>query len=204
MISHVLTLQSKSSKCIFSFVIYPPSLYSIQYISLGTCILFYFFYNRVKLWVVLIYIIVLSCQNIVQCYFSRCYFLDSFYVFLDANFGCKFVRLCYYCIEIICFYFGDVSAFLAFLIDDRHCLIFQLIECPSLYELMASLDFSWEHVPLLQFWKENIDVDGNSSVLLESYPPVEAVSVITQALSINKVYYLFCMEGFFRKEDDIE
>lgn len=68
---------------------------------------------------------------------------------------------------------------------------------------MASLDFSWEHVPLLQFWKENIDVDGNSSILLESYPPVEAVSVLTQALSINKVYYLFCVEGFFGKEDDI-
>lgn len=62
-----------------------------------------------------------------------------------------------------------------------------LIECPSLYELMACLDFSWEHVPLLQFWKENIDVDGNSSVILESYPPAEAVSVITQALSINKI-----------------
>uniref|UniRef100_A0A166FW80 Lecithin-cholesterol acyltransferase-like 4 n=1 Tax=Daucus carota subsp. sativus TaxID=79200 RepID=A0A166FW80_DAUCS len=64
-----------------------------------------------------------------------------------------------------------------------------LIECPSLYELMACPDFSWEHVPLLQFWKENLDVDGNSSILLESYSPVEAVSVLTQALSVNKINY---------------
>lgn len=63
----------------------------------------------------------------------------------------------------------------------------QLIECPSLYELMACPNFNWEHNPLLEFWRQNVDSNGNSSIMLESYSPVEAVSVITQALAINTV-----------------
>lgn len=62
-----------------------------------------------------------------------------------------------------------------------------LIECPSLYELMACPNFNWEHIPLLEFWRQNQDSKGNSCIMLESYPPVETISVLTQALSINMV-----------------
>lgn len=64
-----------------------------------------------------------------------------------------------------------------------------LIECPSIYELMGCPDFTWQHVPLLEIWKENQGGDGNSNIMLESYSMVEAVSIFTQALSNNTVNY---------------
>ncbi|KAG8385120.1 hypothetical protein BUALT_Bualt03G0008500 [Buddleja alternifolia] len=64
-----------------------------------------------------------------------------------------------------------------------------LIECPSIYELMACLDFKWEHVPRLEIWRKKCDSDGNSTVMLESYPPEEAIPIFVEALSINKVTY---------------
>ncbi|KAI3669055.1 hypothetical protein L6452_40276 [Arctium lappa] len=64
-----------------------------------------------------------------------------------------------------------------------------LIECPSIYELMACLDYEWEHDPLLQIWKEIQDGEGNSTAMLETFTPVEAVSIFTQALSNNELSY---------------
>lgn len=70
-------------------------------------------------------------------------------------------------------------------------MIFQLLECPSFYELMACPDFCWENSPLLQIWKQNCDSDGNSNILLESYSPEESISIFTEALSTNTVRYDF-------------
>lgn len=64
--------------------------------------------------------------------------------------------------------------------------MFQLIECPSIYELMASLNFQWEHIPLLEIWRGKLN-DGNSSIILESYPPVESVEIFKEALLSNTV-----------------
>ncbi|KAG6385223.1 hypothetical protein SASPL_154051 [Salvia splendens] len=64
--------------------------------------------------------------------------------------------------------------------------LFQLLECPSIYELMACLDYKWEHVPLLEIWKKRCDSDGNSSTVLETYPPVEAIPIFMEALSTNQ------------------
>ncbi|KVH92020.1 Lecithin:cholesterol/phospholipid:diacylglycerol acyltransferase [Cynara cardunculus var. scolymus] len=64
-----------------------------------------------------------------------------------------------------------------------------LIECPSIYELMACLDYEWEHDPMLQIWKEIQDGEGNSAAMLETFTPVEAVSIFTQALSNNELSY---------------
>lgn len=64
-----------------------------------------------------------------------------------------------------------------------------LIECPSIYELMACLDYEWEHVPLLQIWKQIQDGNGNSTPMLETFTPIEAVSIFTQALSCNELSF---------------
>ncbi|KAL2473927.1 Lecithin-cholesterol acyltransferase-like 4 [Forsythia ovata] len=64
-----------------------------------------------------------------------------------------------------------------------------LIECPSIYELMACPDFPWEHIPLLEIWRKKSDSDGNSTIMLETYPPIEAASIFMEALSSNKVNY---------------
>ncbi|XP_042390806.1 lecithin-cholesterol acyltransferase-like 4 isoform X1 [Zingiber officinale] len=60
-----------------------------------------------------------------------------------------------------------------------------LIECPSIYELMARPNFSWDVVPLLQLWKEKHDDSGTPGTLLESYEPLEAISLINEALAKN-------------------
>ncbi|XP_027088794.1 lecithin-cholesterol acyltransferase-like 4 [Coffea arabica] len=60
-----------------------------------------------------------------------------------------------------------------------------LIECPSIYELMPCPDFHWENPPLLEVWREKTSVNGNSTVMLESFPPVEAVPIFTEALACN-------------------
>ncbi|XP_048438716.1 lecithin-cholesterol acyltransferase-like 4 [Pyrus x bretschneideri] len=64
-----------------------------------------------------------------------------------------------------------------------------LIECPSVYELMACLDFQWEHPPLLEMWRGRPDGDEKSQILLESYPLVESVQIFTEALANNTVNY---------------
>lgn len=69
--------------------------------------------------------------------------------------------------------------------------LFQLLECPSIYELMACLDYKWEHVPLLEIWKKRCDSDGNSTTVLETYPPVEAIPIFMEALSTNQVSHKF-------------
>ncbi|KAK4368310.1 hypothetical protein RND71_012102 [Anisodus tanguticus] len=65
-----------------------------------------------------------------------------------------------------------------------------LIECPSIYVLMGCPDFHWEHAPVLEIWKEKSNSNGESTVILESYSPLEAVSVYERALSNNKSNYI--------------
>ncbi|XAR73064.1 Phospholipase A(1) [Bertholletia excelsa] len=64
-----------------------------------------------------------------------------------------------------------------------------LIECPSIYELMACPDFQWEHSPRLEIWRQTTETDGNSNVRLESYSAEDSISIYTKALSNNMVNY---------------
>ena len=65
--------------------------------------------------------------------------------------------------------------------------LLQLLECPSIYELLANPNFQWKDTPLLQIWRENLDNNGKKSALLESYEPAEAIKMIEKALSNNEV-----------------
>ncbi|KAK6917028.1 Lecithin:cholesterol/phospholipid:diacylglycerol acyltransferase [Dillenia turbinata] len=64
-----------------------------------------------------------------------------------------------------------------------------LIECPSAYELMGCPNFQWEHSPVLEIWREKHNSEGSFDVVLESYPPMETISVFCEALSSNTVNY---------------
>lgn len=65
-----------------------------------------------------------------------------------------------------------------------------LIECPSIYELLACPKFSWQDPPRLEIWKENNGDDGNSFKMLESYTLEERISIFKESLSNNTVNYL--------------
>ncbi|KAE9597317.1 putative phospholipase A(1) [Lupinus albus] len=64
-----------------------------------------------------------------------------------------------------------------------------LIECPSLYELMGSPNFNWQHIPLLELWHDKHYSDGQSNIILESYPPGDSIEVLKEALANNTVNY---------------
>ena len=63
----------------------------------------------------------------------------------------------------------------------------QLIECPSVYELMANPEFNWPRVPHLSIWRDYIDSMGQHSVKLESYGPKDLLPILTEALNKNTV-----------------
>lgn len=73
------------------------------------------------------------------------------------------------------------------------CVFFftQLIECPSIYELMANPDFSWNCHPLVQVWREIHDGSGSSGTLLESYQLTESLPLMKEALLGNMVSITF-------------
>ncbi|XP_006652823.1 lecithin-cholesterol acyltransferase-like 4 [Oryza brachyantha] len=62
-----------------------------------------------------------------------------------------------------------------------------LLECPSIYELLANSTFQWEDTPYLQIWREKLDSNGKKSAMLESYEPDEAIKMIRQALSKHEI-----------------
>ncbi|PKI56837.1 lecithin-cholesterol acyltransferase-like 4 [Punica granatum] len=64
-----------------------------------------------------------------------------------------------------------------------------LIECPSIYELMACPNFHWQHMPVLEIWREKQDTDGDSHIVLESFTPSESTYIFQEALSDNTVDY---------------
>ncbi|KAE8719986.1 Lecithin-cholesterol acyltransferase-like 4 [Hibiscus syriacus] len=64
-----------------------------------------------------------------------------------------------------------------------------LIECPSIYELMACPNFHWQHMPLLEIWKEKEGCDGTPRTILESYRPGESIDIFKEALSGNSFDY---------------
>lgn len=64
-----------------------------------------------------------------------------------------------------------------------------LIECPSIYELMACPNFTWEHAPVLEIWRKKLDDCGDTRMILESYTPSESVNIFAEALSSNTVDY---------------
>lgn len=69
--------------------------------------------------------------------------------------------------------------------------VLQLIECPSVYELMASEGFRWTDPPELRLWRENTDDKGESGAerapVLERYGPEDYLQVMSAALRGNTV-----------------
>ncbi|KAJ1272767.1 hypothetical protein BS78_06G227300 [Paspalum vaginatum] len=69
----------------------------------------------------------------------------------------------------------------------KWCMQQLLLECPSIYELLANPNFQWKETPLLQIWRENLDSNGEKSALLESYEATEAIRMMGKALSTNQI-----------------
>lgn len=66
----------------------------------------------------------------------------------------------------------------------------QLIECPSVYELIASPHFDWSEPPELRLWRKLAEEETENEKLeakLEAFGPGENLHVMMAALEKNKV-----------------
>ncbi|KAJ4824760.1 hypothetical protein Tsubulata_024392 [Turnera subulata] len=63
-----------------------------------------------------------------------------------------------------------------------------LVECPSVYEMLANPDFKWEKQPQIKVWRKQTD-DEEICTKLESYGPVESISFFEAALRNNELNY---------------
>ncbi|KAM6577399.1 hypothetical protein CsatB_029236 [Cannabis sativa] len=61
-----------------------------------------------------------------------------------------------------------------------------LIECPSIYEMLANPDFNWKRQPLIHVWRKQ-SKDDETSVELESFDPVESINLFEDALRKNEL-----------------
>ncbi|KAI5387784.1 hypothetical protein KIW84_073761 [Lathyrus oleraceus] len=59
----------------------------------------------------------------------------------------------------------------------------------SLTDNVTSQRLHWQHIPVLELWRERLHSDGKSHVILESYPPCDSVEILKQALLNNKLNY---------------
>lgn len=63
----------------------------------------------------------------------------------------------------------------------------QLIECPSVYELIASAHFDWSEPPELRLWRKQAEESGEEKVKLKAFGPRENLDVMMAALEENTV-----------------
>jgi len=71
------------------------------------------------------------------------------------------------------------------------CLYLQLIECPSVYELIASPHFNWSEPPELRLWRKLAEENSEQKAKLEAFGPRENIEVMMAALENNKVQFSF-------------
>ncbi|KAL6132403.1 hypothetical protein ACLB2K_064646 [Fragaria x ananassa] len=63
-----------------------------------------------------------------------------------------------------------------------------LVECPSIYEMLANPDFNWKKEPEIQVWRKQ-SKNEKSYIELESYGPVESNTLFREALRNNELTY---------------
>ncbi|XP_058756122.1 phospholipase A(1) LCAT3-like isoform X1 [Vicia villosa] len=63
-----------------------------------------------------------------------------------------------------------------------------LVECPSIYEMLANPDYKWKKKPEIKVWRKQ-KKDGNENINLESYGPTQSISVFEGALRDNELKY---------------
>lgn len=67
----------------------------------------------------------------------------------------------------------------------------QLVECPSIYEMLPNMDFNWKESPIIQVWRKSPEKDG--TVELVQYEATDCVSLFEEALRNNEVDFNITM-----------
>ncbi|KAK1271512.1 Phospholipase A(1) LCAT3 [Acorus gramineus] len=64
-----------------------------------------------------------------------------------------------------------------------------LVECPSIYEMLPNPEFKWKQPPLIRVWRKQIDGQDDLPVKLETYAPTESTTLFEESLRNNKLEY---------------
>ncbi|KAL9263105.1 Phospholipase A(1) LCAT3-like protein [Drosera capensis] len=64
-----------------------------------------------------------------------------------------------------------------------------VVECPSIYELMPNPGHNWKEHPVIEVWHKKQTEDEAPSVKLETYGPLESSSIFEEALRTNELSY---------------
>ncbi|WVZ05431.1 hypothetical protein V8G54_018777 [Vigna mungo] len=67
-------------------------------------------------------------------------------------------------------------------------LFFLLVECPSVYEMLANPSYEWKKQPEILVWRKHTK-DGDNNTNLESYGPTQSISLFEEALRNNELSY---------------
>ncbi|KAI4378056.1 hypothetical protein MLD38_015596 [Melastoma candidum] len=81
-----------------------------------------------------------------------------------------------------------VEGFESYFFVSRWTMHQLLVECPSIYEMLANPEFPWEQPPTVNVWQQESEDDDNS-VDLKTYGPCEIVDLFQSALKNNELNY---------------
>lgn len=81
-----------------------------------------------------------------------------------------------------------VEGFQSFFFVSRWSMHQLLIECPSIYEMLANPEFNWKKQPQIHVWRKK-SKGGETSVELENYDSTECITLFEEALRNNELEY---------------
>ncbi|KAH8501298.1 hypothetical protein H0E87_016205 [Populus deltoides] len=81
-----------------------------------------------------------------------------------------------------------VDGFESYFFVSRWTMHQLLVECPSIYEMLPNPDFNWKTEPQIQVWRKQSN-DGETPAKLESFGPVECITLFEEALKYNELNY---------------
>ncbi|KAF7817730.1 phospholipase A(1) LCAT3 [Senna tora] len=81
-----------------------------------------------------------------------------------------------------------VDGFESYFFVSRWTMHQLVVECPSIYEMLANPEYKWKKQPEIQVWRKHTK-DGEFDVNLESYGPIQSISLFEEALRHNELNY---------------
>ncbi|KAK7340394.1 hypothetical protein VNO77_21096 [Canavalia gladiata] len=81
-----------------------------------------------------------------------------------------------------------VDGFQSYFFVKRWTMHQLLVECPSIYEMLANPNYEWEKQPEILVWRKH-SKDSNDNINLESYGPNQSISLFEEALRHNELNY---------------
>ncbi|KAJ7978290.1 Lecithin:cholesterol acyltransferase family protein [Quillaja saponaria] len=79
-----------------------------------------------------------------------------------------------------------VDGFESYFFVSRWSMHQLLVECPSIYEMLANPEYNWKKQPEIQVWRKH-SKDGQTNVSLESYGLTGSISLFEEALRHNEL-----------------